>query len=181
MRGVLCWGLLCALSVAGCNQPPSSSSPPAAVVPAAAPAAPAAPPYSTSLNLKQVMEWVIDPAADVVWDSVAIIITKKGEEHRAPKTDEDWDKVRNSAATIQEAGNLLMMQSRARDDKKWMGLARRMSDAANIALKAAEKKDVAALFDSGATIYNACSACHATYRVGEEPPAVKPADEKAAK
>ena len=170
MRRILFVFTLCAMFVTGCTQPPAS--------------VPAMPPYNTALNLKQVMEWVIDPAADVVWDSVAIIITDKGENHKAPKTDEDWEKVRNGAATIIESGNLLMAQTRARDDKQWMTLAKRMSDAAAIALKAAEKKDVAALFDSGATIYNACSACHATYRVGEEgpaAPAVKPAADKAAK
>jgi hypothetical protein len=149
---------LSALLAAGCSQQP----PPAP--------ANAAPPYNTSLTMKQLMEFVIDPAVDEVWDSVAIIITEKGENQKAPKTDEEWAKVRNGAATVQEAGNLLMMQGRARDDKQWMAMAKRMSDAANIALKAAEKKDVAALFDSGATIYNACSACHAAYRVGDGAP-----------
>ncbi len=149
-------GALCALLAAGCSQPPP-------------PAAPA-PPYNTTLTLKQLMEYVIDPAVDEVWDSVAIIITDKGENQKAPKTDEDWAKVRNGAATVQEAGNLLMMKGRARDDGKWMAMAKRMSDAAGVALKAAEKKDVATLFDSGAEIYNACSACHAAYRVGDDTP-----------
>ncbi len=158
MRTILSGISLCMLMLAGCNQPPPSAP------------APAAPPYNTTLSLKQVMEWVIDPAADVVWESVAIIITEKGENAKAPKTDEEWEKVRNAAATIVESGNLLMMPGRARDDKRWLSMAKRMSDAATIAQKAAEKKDVAALFDSGATIYNACSACHAAYRVGEDTP-----------
>ena len=163
MRTILSGISLCMLMLAGCNQPPPSAP------------APAAPPYNTTLSLKQVMEWVIDPAADVVWESVAIIITEKGENAKAPKTDEEWEKVRNAAATMVEGGNLLMMQGRARDDKKWMASAKRMSDAAGIALKAAEKKDVPTLFDSGALIYNACSACHADFRVGEPAPDAKPA------
>jgi mono/diheme cytochrome c family protein len=125
--------------------------------------------------MKQVMEWVIDPAADDVWESVAIIITDKGENQKAPKTDAEWDKVRNGAATLVEAGNLLMTQPRARDDKKWFASAKRMSEAGLVALRAAEKKDVAALFDSGALIYNACSACHFDFRVGEVAPDAKPA------
>ena len=155
MNKYLCSALL-TLLLAGCNAPP----PPA-------PTVPAAPPYNTSLSLKQVMEWVIDPAADEVWESVAIIITDKGENQKAPKTDEEWAKVRNGAATLVEAGNLLMIQGRMRDDKKWLASAKRMSDAGLVALRAAEKKDVAALFDSGALIYNACSACHNDFRVGE--------------
>ena len=152
-----------ALLLVGCNPPP------------AAPSVAAPPPYNTSLSLKQVMEWVVDPAADAVWESVAIIITEKGENHKAPKTDEDWLKVTAGAATLVESGNLLMMQGRKRDDAKWIAAAKRLSDAAVVALKAAEKKDVAVLFDSGATIFNACSACHAAYRVGEEAPDAKPA------
>ena len=153
------WIAVGAALIAGCNPPPP-------VQPA-----PAAPPYTATLSLKQVMEWVIDPAADEVWESVAIIITDKGENQKAPKTDEEWAKVRNGAATLVESGNMLMTQIRARDDKYWMFAAKRMSDAAAISLKAAENKDVAALFDSGATIYNACSACHAKYRVGDDTPA----------
>ncbi len=155
------WTLLALPLLAGCNPLP--------------PPAPVAPPYNTTLSLKQVMESVIDPAADEVWESVAIIITDKGENHKAPKTDEEWAKVRSGAATLVESGNLLMLQGRARDDKNWNAAARRLSDAAMIALRATEKKDVAALFDSGATIFNACSACHTKYRVGEEAPDAKPA------
>lgn len=147
--------MLCAALSMGCSQSP--------------PPAPAAPPYNTTLSMKQLMEWVIDAAADEVWESVAIIITEKGENHKAPKTEEEWAKVRTGAATLVESGNLLMMQGRARGDQ-WMAAAKRMSDAAMIALQATEKKDVAALFDSGATIYNTCSACHAAYRVGEDAP-----------
>lgn len=161
MRLLRPWLLLCVALITGCN-------------PAPAPA-PAVPPYNTSLNLKQLMEWVIDPAADEVWESVAIIITDKGENHKAPKTDEEWAKVRTGAATLVESGNLLMLQGRAREDKDWNAAAKRLSDAATLALKATEKKDVATLFDSGATIFNACSACHARYRVGEEAPDAKPA------
>ena len=77
---------------------------------------------------------------------VAIIITDKGENQKAPKTDEDWAKVRAGAATLVESANLLMLLGRARDGVKWHAAAKRMSDAAQIALAAAEKKDVTALF-----------------------------------
>lgn len=161
MRVWLAGAVLCGVLLGGCSPAPP---PPAA-----------APPYNTALSMKQLMEWVIDAAADEVWESVAIIITDKGENHKAPKTDEEWAKVRAGAATLVESGNLLMMSTRARDDAKWTAAAKRLSDAAYVALQATEKKDVDALFDSGATIYNACSGCHAAYRVGEEAPDPKPA------
>jgi mono/diheme cytochrome c family protein len=142
----------------GCN--------PATPPPAAAPAGPS---YATAMSMKQLMEWVIDSAADTVWESVAIIVTERGEDHKAPKTDEDWAKVRTGAATLVEAGNLLMLPHHTRGEA-WDKAAQRMSEAAQTALSATAKKDVDALFDSGAAIYNACSACHQAQRVGEDTP-----------
>jgi hypothetical protein len=142
--------------VLGCSTAPPSP-PPSSSLPAT----------GAALSLKEVMLWVIDPAADVIWESVAIIITKKGEEQKAPKTDEQWDAVRNAAATLIESRHLLLLPGRARDDAHWTAAAARLAQAAEISLKAAQAKNVAALFESGATIYNACSACHARYRVGE--------------
>ena len=137
------------LIVAGCEAPP--------------PPPPPAPPYTTTLTLKQVMEWVIDPAADVIWDSVKTVITEKGTQEIAPKTDADWDKVRDAAATLMEASNALMIEGRARDKKEWMMAARRLGDAANQALKAAQAKNTETLFDEGGNIYKACAACHSKY------------------
>lgn len=140
--------LLVTALVSGCGAPP----PP-----------PAAPPFSKALNLRQLMDWVIDPAADVIWDSVKTISTEKGTQEIAPKTDEQWAAVRNAAATLIEAGNLLMMEGRARDNKEWIAAARRLSANAEKALKAAEARNAETLFDTGGDIYNACKACHDRY------------------
>src|SRR5688572_27160089 len=72
-------------------------------------AANAAAPYHAVANVKQVMNWIIEPNADVLWDSVGTIITEAGREELMPKTEEEWEAVRNSAAVVAEAGNLLMM------------------------------------------------------------------------
>ena len=139
------------------------------------PPAPATPPFTTTLNMKQLMEWVMDPAADVIWDSVKSIITEKGTREIAPHTDAEWDAVRNAAATVMEAGNLLMIEGRAKDNKAWMAAARRLSDAANQALKAAQAKNTEALFTEGGNIYKACSACHAQYAAHLQGAAPEPA------
>ena len=76
---------------------------------------------------------------------------------------------RTGAATLVEAGNLLMLPHHTRGEA-WDKAAQRMSEAAQTALAATAKKDVDALFDSGAAIYNACSACHQAQRVGEDTP-----------
>jgi hypothetical protein len=118
---------------------------------------------NTTLTMKQVMEWVIDPNADVVWDSVKSNSHAKGTTEIYPRTDAQWEAVRNSAATLVEAGNLLMLAGRAKDDKQWMTYSQRLSRTAEIALKAAQDKNKDALFDAGGNIYNACKACHDKY------------------
>lgn len=118
---------------------------------------------NTTLTLKQVMEWVIDPHADVVWDSVKSISNIKGTTEIYPRTDAQWEAVRNSAATLIEAGNLLMVEGRAKDNKQWMEYSKRLSRTAEVALKAAQDKNKDALFDAGGAIYNSCRACHDKY------------------
>jgi hypothetical protein len=124
---------------------------------------PKPPQVNTVLSLKQVMEWVIDPNADVVWDSVKSISNIKGTIEIYPRTDAQWEAVRNSAATLVEAGNLLMIEGRAKEGNQWMEYSKRLSRTAEIALKAAQDKNKDALFDAGGKIYNACKACHDKY------------------
>ena len=116
-----------------------------------------------TLDLKQLMNWVMDPHAGKVFAAVGSIVTEHGEEQVAPKTDEDWNAVRNSAATVLESGNLLMLDGRARDQKEWMARAKALSDAAGQVLNAVDVKDPEALFTAAGDLYQTCSDCHAQY------------------
>jgi hypothetical protein len=109
------------------------------------------------------MQWVIDPAADVIWDSVKSITTEAGTKEIAPQTDEQWAAVRNASATLIEAGNMLMLEGRARDQKDWMGGARGLIKTGGAALKAADAKDKDAVFAAGGEIYTVCRGCHQLY------------------
>lgn len=131
--------------------------------PAPASEAAAAPPFHVVTNVKQTMNWIIEPNADVLWDSVGTIITEKGREELLPQTEEEWEAVRGAAAVIAESGNLLMMDGRAFDRDEWMKASRGMIDAANTAIAAAEAKDVPALFDAGGAVYESCTGCHSKY------------------
>jgi hypothetical protein len=139
-----------AILLAGCSAAPPNSGR-------------AEPQFNPVVNVKQLMEWVLDPAVDVVWDSVKSIMTENGTREIAPRTDAEWDAVRNGAAVVAEAGNLLMMEGRARDRGKWMQSARALTGAAVEALRAAEAKNPEAVFNAGGKIYEACSACHREY------------------
>ena len=118
------------------------------------------------------MNWILDPNADVVWGAVGTISTAEGEQKIAPTTDEQWTVVRNSAATVIECGNLLMMNGRARNQDDWMKKVQEMMRTANQVLQAIDAKDADAMFTAGSDLYLACSACHAQYifnEAGEKP------------
>ena len=125
--------------------------------------APEPPPFEEVADVKQLMNSVIDPAAEVYWDAVGTIIDLNGTEEIAPGTDEEWQAVRNAAIVIAESGNLLMLEGRRQGGVEWMALSRALIEVGREALEAAEAEDTAAVFDAGAEVYYACSRCHATY------------------
>ena len=120
------------------------------------------PPFKAIVDTKLLMEAVMDPQADVIWNSVGTIITAAGEEHIQPKTEEEWAAVRNAAVAVAESGNLLMMVPRAKDEE-WMRISQAMVDTGAKAIKAAEARNVEQVFDVGGEIYAVCTNCHAKY------------------
>src|SRR5712671_4812765 len=124
------------------------------------------PDYQPTATVKDIMDSMVDPVADVLWNSVATVISATGTEEKAPHTDEEWAAVRRSAITLMEATNLLRMQGRKvakhgeksenpkielepeeiqalidQDRAAWNRLARGLHDAGDEALKAIESKD----------------------------------------
>jgi len=139
-------------------------------------------------TIKDIMDAVIDPSADVLWESVSTTINKDGQTDRMPRTAEDWQSVRRSAVTLVEATNLLVIGHRrvAPDGHKseypgielepeqiqqavdadraaWVNYAHGLHDAAMVALKAIDAKNVQGLMDAGETIDEACENCHKHY------------------
>jgi hypothetical protein len=124
---------------------------------------PPPPPFKPIADVKQLMQGPIDPNADAIWDATGWIDTAAGTVERRPKTQAEWDAVRNSAITLTEAGNLLMMVPRAKDGDEWMKRSQELIDTGFAAWKAAEAKNVDQLFTVGGDIYEACSHCHREY------------------
>jgi len=154
------------------------------------PAAPAAdqPPYTTTATVKDIMLHIVDPAGDMVWDSVATVIDKGGIHETMPKTDEEWFKVRSGLIMLIEGSNLLMIPGRkvarpgeksdtpgvelepsemdeliAKDRKAWYDRAKALHDIAQGVLEVVDKKDAQKLFDVGEDIDRACENCHRQY------------------
>ena len=144
--------------------------------------------FRPTSTIKDIMDSMVDPSADVIWESVATIITITGTEEKAPQTDDEWKAVRRGAIRIIEATNLLLMPGRhvARPGEKaenenielapeeiearlnqdrasWIVLAHGLHDAGMNALHAIDAKDPPALSEAGEGLDRACENCHLKY------------------
>ena len=141
-----------------------------AFIVAGARAAQQAPPPSTSVKLtpvatvKQIMSGIALPAANVIFRAVATSVTKAGVEEVVPKNDAEWARVADTAASLVEAGNLLMMEGRAVDAGEWTSASRAMIAAAMLARKAAADHDPEGVLVAGGDLTIACDKCHERYR-----------------
>src|SRR5437588_5195099 len=79
----------------------------------AAPASPAgAPAKQVYSSIKELMDSIIDPSADVLWGAGGTVVDRDGFHDLTPKTQQEWLDVRRAAVRITEGGNLLMMPGR---------------------------------------------------------------------
>jgi hypothetical protein len=122
--------------------------------------------FKAAVTTKQLMAEVTEPAANVYWEAVGSVTDRNGTVDRVPKSDDEWNAVRNAATVVAESGNLLMLDARARNHDEWMALARSLVEVGERARKVAEARDTKAVFDMGAEMYDACVNCHAIYYVG---------------
>ncbi len=111
------------------------------------------PAFKPVANLNQLMKAIIIPSSDAVFQ-VAM---------EAPKDDEAWTAVQNSALTLAESGNLLMIGNRAKDQGDWIKAAQALVDAGTVAFRAAEAKNVDALIEAGDQVYDTCEGFHERY------------------
>jgi hypothetical protein len=146
------------------------------------------PPYTPTATIKDIMDAIVDPSADVVWESVATVTSVNGIEDRQPRTPEEWTNVRRGALRVVEGTNLLMMPGRHvarpgeksetpgvelepeeieaninKDRAKWNSLAKGLHDATMLALQAIEAKSPQGVIDAGEKMDIACENCHTTY------------------
>lgn len=123
-------------------------------------AAPPLPPFQTVATPKELMNAVLDPAVDVIWESVGTVITAEGTFEKAPTTDDDWATVRASAVLLAESGNLLLVGNRPGGSPEWIAQAQALTAASTRAIQAIDNKDKDALFTIGGDIYDVCTNCH---------------------
>ena len=147
-----------------------------------------APEYQTEVTIKDLMDSVVDPNADYVWQSVSTTVSSEGIVEKAPRTDDDWREVRRHSIALMEATNALQIPGRrvARPGEKsedprieeppeviqtiidsdrasWYKNAHGLYAAAALLLKATDAKNVDGLVDAGDKVDKACEICHLKY------------------
>jgi hypothetical protein len=155
----------------------------------------AAPPLVSSLpgglqpeaSILDLMLDFIDPNADELWESVAVVSTETGVEERHPRSDAEWKAVRRKALTLVEAANLLVTEGRPvarpgqnleepgaagdytpaqaqaeidRDRATFVSYARAMQVAAMDMLKAFDQRSPDVFLETGGVLDEACEGCH---------------------
>lgn len=136
-------------------------------------------------TIQDLMDGQIMPAADVLWGATSTTSDETGVHDNAPKTDADWNKLRRSAVTLIEAGNLLIGERRkvapvdlpavpgsnslsSSDiekllDANWdgfVGFGVAMRSAGEALLKAVDERNLDQITEAGGTLYEVCASCH---------------------
>jgi len=139
-------------------------------------------------TIKDIMDSMVDPSGDFMFESVVEIADEQGVRQEAPQTDEEWEEVRRHALVLFEAPNLLVMEDRKvalphekaenpsvelepeqiqalidADRPTFIRRAQRLQEAAASALKAVDSRSVDELFHSIENIDRACENCHLHY------------------
>jgi cytochrome c556 len=176
-----------ALGVARSQPPEPKSKPP--VQQAAAKPVPSKKPdsrgYIAQFSIEEIMESIVMPAAQAVWDAVAVSVTEEGIIETKPQTDEDWEKLRWQAVTLVEATNLLIVPGRRaahpgaksenpgtelepeqiqalinKQRPSFVAHAHVLHEAAMNALRAIDARNIDGISEAGGTIDEACESCH---------------------
>lgn len=147
--------------------------------------------FMPQIPIVDLMDSMVMPAAQVVWDAVVYESTANGETVTGPATDEDWQKLRWSAIALAESANNLAVPSRhanrpgavagegeldpakidaliAANRGAWVGHTHVLYEAAMQAVKAIDAKDAQQVSDAGGVIDTACEGCHLQFWYPEQ-------------
>lgn len=117
--------------------------------------------FNTNIPLDEVMDHVMDAAADAFWGGTGTSYTVDGGTDLSPKTEAEWKRVEDGATTVAVAANALMLPGYARQPvADWNRYAREVSAVAERAKAAVEAKDIEAMKTIGVELDTACEACH---------------------
>jgi hypothetical protein len=152
-------------------------------------------------TIQQVMDTVVDPSADSLWEAAGTVVTAKGARAHRPRTPQQWRSAQTLALKVVQGAKLLQARRPvgedghwkladaatpgirtaaqieadiARDPKRFYAAAARLEHTAQDAADALGRRDLDGFLDAGARIDAACEACHAAYWYPRDPPRALP-------
>ncbi len=106
------------------------------------------------------MESPIVPASDAIFGAV---IYTNGQLASSPRTDADWDRLRQHAGNLVAAAGDLKALAPSDDPAQWIRQSDAMGAASSAALAAMDGRSLDGVLEAGSRLYDSCTACHATY------------------
>ena len=144
--------------------------------------------YQPTSTIRDIMDSIVDPSANQLWDSVAVTVDLEGLHESFPESDDEWAAVRRSAISLIEATNLLLMPGREvaesgataedseielepaeikaliEDDRDtWISHTHRFYDVVFALVGQIDNRDTEGFASSIENLDLACERCHLTY------------------
>lgn len=142
-------------------------------------------PFRPRASIAEVMESVIVPSADVLWNATAFDISAEGVKDFSPKTDDDWERVEWAGVTLAEGLNSLLIPGRRvappgtvsespehemnpeqieallkQEPEVWVGFVHALDDTVQAIQEAIRNRDLNALNEAGGALDEVCENCH---------------------
>lgn len=148
--------------------------------------------------IHDLMADVVMPQTDILWSSTAVLTDETGVHDMSPKTDQDWQNLRNAAMILAETQNLLAMPGRkvvpdgdtlegggtlsvdqiqtrvSEQHDDFVKHTGEMQRLAMQAIKNIDARDLKALDKTGAQIDEVCESCHLEFWYPPQGQAKKP-------
>ena len=152
-------------------------------------------------TVQDLMQALVDPSADGIWDAVSTTVTSKGIEEKKPQSDQDWDALRihalriiAGASLLQEPGikvvygNIKIEDTRSgylhendiaaaitKNPEGFKVAAEGLKNTAKDVLLAVQNRDIQHLIKAGGELDAACEQCHSAFWYPNQGPPAWPA------
>lgn len=140
-------------------------------------------PHRADATLVEIMDAIVMPAADTLWNAVTVEMTAAGDIEKIPETDEDWANLRRAAEQLAESAERIAMPGRTLEPagtehpeyelntaqmaslietewSDWVAASDTLHDAALQSMQMIDARNVTGLSDAGGDLDAACESCH---------------------
>jgi hypothetical protein len=141
-----------------------------------------------SETIKNIMNSIVNPNAEALWESVASCVTLKDVQENSPRNDADWTELRRKASKLMLASHLLAVPGRpvaksgdqsrnpsielspetiealiTEDGRAWRRLVHGLQTSTTLVMNAIDKRNVKELRSANDALNVACEQCHQKY------------------